>query len=157
SAGLIPRLRSLTIADAPERERRRGNAMTDPLTVVDRCNPLARQLILTASLACAALVAFHVPSLKPLRVPISYLLPLAIGYACCLAVRLFRNGPGDLPPLLFAIGCAVTVGGFVVDLVATVVQAPDLQHESNPVARALLDSGHPLAFVYALAAVAQGL
>lgn len=42
-------------------------------------------------------------------------------------------------------------------MAATVHHSPDLGQESNPIARALLDAGHPLSLVYGFAIVCQGL
>ena len=63
----------------------------------------------------------------------------------------------DVPRALFLAGLAFAAGGAALDVVATVLHTPDLSLEENPVARALLDGGHSLSFVYGYAFVCQAL
>jgi hypothetical protein len=55
------------------------------------------------------------------------------------------------------LGGLFILGGIVADLGATIYHSPDLQQEANPIARALLDSGHSLATVYIIGLTGQAL
>lgn len=79
--------------------------------------------------------------------------------ACGLreAVRLLRLGTSAVPLGLAIFGVVYVVGGAAFDMLATALHSPELDREGNPVARAFLDSGYGVPFVYGFAIVAQAL
>lgn len=124
--------------------------------VEHQSKPYASRLI--ASLLVGALVVTVVywlqPSLK-LGVWLAYLIPAFLLYCLHLSAKLLALGTDMIPRGPFLAGVAFVVGGAGLDMIATVINTPSLDKEGNPVARALLDSGHPLWFVYSFALIAQ--
>ncbi len=87
----------------------------------------------------------------------AYSLP-AIGLLMLVLLdRLVSQGETRLPKLVTWCGAAFIVGGAICDISVTVVCSPDLAMEGNPYVRVLIDSQHPLAFVYAHALITQSL
>ncbi|MCH7988350.1 MAG: hypothetical protein IID46_04270, partial [Planctomycetes bacterium] len=72
-----------------------------------------------------------------------------------IAIRLAGKGTAPIPLAFGTIGILFIVGGGTFDMIATVIHTPRLRDEGNVIARALLDSGHALAFVYGYAILAQ--
>jgi len=99
-------------------------------------------------------IALVIPSLL---IPVA----MAIPFALCLAVfwiaGLLRSGTAQLPPLISITGVAFIIGGGLFDITATVIHSPTLVAEANPIARAFLDSGYPLWFLYLFASLSQAL
>jgi hypothetical protein len=90
-------------------------------------------------------------------VPAAYALPPLLAVCLILAVRLARLGTASIPAFALMLGAAWVMGGAALDITATLIHTPDLRREANPIARALLDSGHALPFVFGYAFVGQGL
>lgn len=103
----------------------------------------------------ALLCVFFMSRLADLRVPAAYLVPLLGCVALWFAVAIYRSAVESLPVGLFFLGLIVVAGGAAFDVFATLVHSPTLKRESNPIARALLDSGHPLQFIYLYGFVSQ--
>lgn len=74
-----------------------------------------------------------------------------------LAKRVALTGTGSLKLPVALPGFVFIVGGAAFDIGATIYHSPSLDRESNPVARALLDSGYSVPIVYAVATVGQAL
>jgi hypothetical protein len=55
------------------------------------------------------------------------------------------------------LGVILILGAASFDMIATLIHSPDLSRECNPVARALLDSGHSVPFVLGYGLLMQGL
>ena len=104
-----------------------------------------------------ALGVFVHGGLARFAVPTAYAAPLVLAALLALAVSLARKGPARAP--LWAVLAVVVLnfGGTSFDMIATVVHTPDLAREGNVFARAMLDSGAPVAFVYAYSILAKGL
>ena len=121
-------------------------------------NNEARYLLLitvcTVSWGCAVLL---LDPLTSFRVPTTYVLPPVLGVALLIAIRLARMGTAPLPRSLASLGVLFIVGGAAFDMIATAIHTPGLEQEANPIARTLLDSGHPVQFVYGYAVIAQAL
>jgi hypothetical protein len=114
-------------------------------------NREARSLLLIAAAAVLALCLAHA-KLVPARTAVLGSVPLAaLVLTVPLALSLAREGTATTPRVAAGLGIAFIVGGAVFDMTATVMHSPDLRFEGNPIARALLDSGHSLAFVYCYA------
>lgn len=86
-----------------------------------------------------------------------YVLPIALAASLPFAIRLVRQGSAPAPPLAVLLGITVFLGTAGFDIAATLLHSPDLRRESNPLARALLDSGHTVPFVLTYGFVCQGL
>jgi hypothetical protein len=121
-------------------------------------NDTARAFLCVAFLTTFIVAGILWPTWLPIAPPIlSYALPAVVAGGLILAIRLARQGPGSAPPLAAWLGIAVIVGAGAFDMAATFVHTPDLSQESNPIARALLDSGHSVRFVLTYGLLAQGL
>jgi hypothetical protein len=70
-------------------------------------------------------------------------------------VLLYLQGRNPLPKIPLISGWLFSVGGVVLDAGATIINTPTLAQESNVIARALLDSGHSIGFVYLYGTVSQ--
>jgi hypothetical protein len=116
------------------------------------------QLFIAAvlTIALAGLAVFQIPVLRPYIAFFIYALPLGLLFALICAARMASLGGSDVPAAPFVIGMIFLIGGPAFDMSATIIHTPDLSREGNPLARALLDSGHSVAFVsyYGLAAQA---
>jgi hypothetical protein len=112
-------------------------------------------LVLTAGLAVGCVLFFD--RLAHLRVGLAYAILPILAAALPIAVGLARAGPAAPPPIATAIGLAFIVGGAAFDILATLIHTPDLKLEANPIARALLDSAHPMWLVFVFAGVGQSL
>jgi len=124
----------------------------------DILNRLARWImILLVSMFGLMIVVFSMQRFGQLRVALSYGLPFVLAFGLVLSVTLLRRSQGDLPIGLLFGGTAFAFGGIALDMAATILKTPTLERESNPIARALLDSGHSVRFVCAYAVVAQSL
>ena len=131
--------------------------MVSPEEVVQHTNRYAAQYVIVLLVASLSLIVYFVEYLTPLRVP-WICVEVALGiYAIALLMVLLRHGQSPCPPLVLYAGILFMVGGTALDVGATIISTPTLARESNPIARALLDSGHSLAFVYACGLVGQVL
>jgi hypothetical protein len=118
----------------------------------------ARYLILLGVCSASFIIAIYVLHLFPgIAAPSAFALPPVLAIGLYLAIRLARSGTTAAPARWLIPGFIFIVGGAAFDMTATVRHSPDLGQETNPIARALLDSGYPLAVVYGLAIVCQGL
>lgn len=86
-----------------------------------------------------------------------YALPVLLLVALGLAIRLLQLGESRIPLVPATLGIGFIAGGAILDLAATVAHSPTLDREANPVARALLDSGHALSSVYTYGFLSQAL
>jgi len=92
-----------------------------------------------------------------LQVGFAYIVPIVLLYMVFQAIGLYRLGTADLPVVPFVAGVLFTGGGVAFDMIATMIKTPNLQQEANPIARALLATGHPLPFVYVYGIIAQSM
>ncbi len=103
------------------------------------------------------ILAYAFPAWQRFRIPITYLLPIALIGHIVIAGLIYWRGQGELPIFPFIAGLVWVFGGAAADMIATAVRSPNLDREANVIARVLLDSGHTVEFVYAFAVVAQFL
>jgi hypothetical protein len=123
-----------------------------------RTNSYAKQLLVgTLVVSVVILLAFYVRYLRVLQLPLAYLLPVLLAYGLVVSVKLCRLGNGPAPVGLVIAGAVLLFGGAAFDVIATITVSPRLDEETNVIARALLDSGHSVSFVYAYGLVAQVL
>lgn len=87
----------------------------------------------------------------------AYSLPAVGLVALILLDRLVNQGMTRLPWGITFCGGLFIVGGAVLDMAVTVAHSPNLELEGNPYVRILLDSQHPLPFVYLHALFTQSL
>lgn len=85
------------------------------------------------------------------------LIPVFLAFGLREAVRLLRLGTSPVPSGLAVFGVVYVVGGAAFDMLATALHSPELDREGNPIARAFLDSGYGVTFVYSFAIVAQAM
>jgi hypothetical protein len=133
---------------------------TTPATdiVYRRAKPYARQFVVFVFVFVILLVAaFAVPSTRSWRESFCYLIPFALVYAAYLATALLRAGSDSVPAGPLWAGICFIAGGASLDVAGTLANTPKLTQEANRIARALLDSGHSLSFVYMYAAIGQTL
>jgi hypothetical protein len=102
-------------------------------------------------------IAYFLPALRDLQILVAYLAPVVLVIGLILAINLYQQGPAELSILPFIIGAILLIGGAAFDMLATVLRSPTLTREANPIARALLNSDHSLAFVYVYGFVTQFL
>ncbi|MCI0399600.1 MAG: hypothetical protein L0332_28135 [Chloroflexi bacterium] len=130
--------------------------MSEIEQVEKNANPYARQILVSgALLVILVMLVYYTPSWQAWRIAAAYLLPLGVAYGVGLAVLILRKGVHPVPTGLFALGSLFVIGGAALDGVATLLKTPNLASEANPIARALLDSGHSLTFVLAYGLLAQ--
>ena len=92
-----------------------------------------------------------------LHIYTAYSLPALGLIALVLLDRLVNQGKTRLPWRITVCGGLFIVGGAILDMAVTVAHSPDLELEGNPYVRILLDSQHPLPFVYLHALLTQSL
>ena len=92
-----------------------------------------------------------------LHIYTAYSLPALGLIALVLLDRLVNQGQTRLPWGIAFCGGVFIVGGAILDMAVTVAHSPDLELEGNPYVRILLDSQHPLPFVYMHALFTQSL
>ena len=132
--------------------------MSEADTVENRSKSYAKQTVVAGFVvSIATLVIFYTSAFRTLRVPMAYALPIVLIYAIVLAFSLYRQGAANLPRASFLAGALFAAGGAALDGFATLANTPTLAREANRIARALLDSGHPLNFVIMYGVIAQGL
>lgn len=102
-------------------------------------------------------VLFLLGEPSALVLPTIYILPVLLCITLYLSIRLALQGAAAAPKGLVVTGILCIVGGGLFDMLATVIHTPDLRHEMNPIARALLDSGYRVSFVYRYGVAAQAL
>ena len=100
-------------------------------------------------------ILFSLERFSAAIIPTVYALPICLASSLYLAIRLASKGSSSIPFTLGLLGVFFIAGGGIFDMVATVIHTPTLCDESNMVGRALLDSNHPLVFVYSYAIVTQ--
>jgi hypothetical protein len=95
---------------------------------------------------------------QPAAIPTAYVLPIPLAGLAFLAFRLMISGPKlvQSSKVLMLGGAFPGVSAWF-DMLATIVHTPDLRLEQNPIARALLDSGHNCSFVVSYAVVCESL
>lgn len=121
-----------------------------------RANPYAKQLLLVALCEITLFIlVYYTRLLVFLRILFAYLAPLILIYGLVVAIALYRQGTSNLPTVPLVIGTILVVGGAFFDMIATVIKSPALERETNRIARALLDSGHSIGFVYVYGLAAQ--
>src|SRR5262245_56014805 len=109
-------------------------------------------LVLSVVALCIVIIVFEFNMW-----PLVYILPVLLVLSLIIAVQLARAGTAAAPALAVIAGVVWILGGVAFDIGATIIQTPDLRQETNPIARSLLDSGHPVSFVFGYGAVAQSL
>jgi hypothetical protein len=92
-----------------------------------------------------------------LHIYTAYSLPAFGLIALVLLDRLINQGKTRLPWGITGCGGLFIVGGAILDMAVTVAHSPNLELEGNPYVRILLDSQHPLPFVYMHALFTQSL
>ncbi len=107
--------------------------------------------------SCWTCAVFGVDALRRYALHTTWAMPPLLAVLALLAARLAGKGGAKTPMLPGVLGVVFVSGGAVFDMIATVVHTPSLEQESNVFARALLDSGWPVAWVYAYAILAKGL
>jgi hypothetical protein len=119
----------------------------------------AARLILWLGLALGVWLigALFIDRFTELRLGTAYCLPPLLALLCAAAGWLAWLGSSRVPWPAFAAGTLFVAGGAAFDVFATLWHSPDLAQEENPIARVLLDSGHPVRQVYAYGAVYQVL
>lgn len=113
--------------------------------------------ILSFATAMCCGVVFFTDAGHPLAIPLAYILPIALAALAVLAFRLMISGPAIVPVRPFAMGAAFWATGAWFDMLCTFISTPDLSHETNPIARTLLDSGHDCLFVVPYAVTCESL
>ena len=92
-----------------------------------------------------------------LVVPFALCIPIVLLVAIALVVNLAQIGSAPVPSLPATAGVAFIAGGTAFDMAATAFHSPSLDAEGNPVARAFLDAGYTVSFVYVFGILAQGM
>jgi hypothetical protein len=124
--------------------------------IILRANPIAKRLLLCILFQMVILLVVMLsPWLTILQVPLAYLTLILLTALLFCTISLYRIGTGKITRLLFWIGAFSIVGGATFDMIVTVIHTPLLDMEANPIARALLDAGHSVAFVYIYGLIAQ--
>jgi hypothetical protein len=130
----------------------------DDAAIEKRARRYARRLLwLVLPLPFALVAAAFADPLGIVELTLLYSIPAVTACALYLCICLFRSAGTEVPIGPAMVGVGLVVGGAGLDLVATFASDPALEYEGNLVARALLDSGHPLAFVYVYVLVGQVL
>lgn len=126
--------------------------------IIERSNPLTKQwLVGTLTLIALVFFVYYTDWVPWLRFPFAYLILLTLYYLFHLTMRLYAIGTGRISTAAFLTGVFFIIGGAAFDMIVTVIKSPSLDREANPVARALLDSGQTLPFVYGYGVTAQFL
>jgi len=127
-------------------------------TVQRRSTPYARRFLVAVvvTILLFEMIGFVGASL-PLRLAYACMLPALAAYCLTAAFGLHREGRGSVPVAPLTAGIVFAVGGAAFDMLATVSRTPTLALEANYVIRTLLDSGCPVALVYAYGLVVEGL
>jgi hypothetical protein len=100
---------------------------------------------------------FLLPAARPAALASAYVLVVALACFSVAAFRMMMVGTARIPIKVFIVGVVFIAGGAGFDILATLVHSRDLQNETNPVARFLLDSGHSIGFVLIYAGLCQSL
>jgi hypothetical protein len=114
-------------------------------------------VVVVAVAICVPAIILMVPAARRFALPSAYILLAGLAMFAVLAFRLMMAGVTPIPIRTFLAGAVFIAGGAGFDIVATLLHSPDLQYETNPVARFLLDTGHSLTFVLAYGALGQTL
>jgi hypothetical protein len=132
--------------------------MSETETVLERSRPYSDRLATVGFLVALTSGSVYLTQpLSPLRVPLTFVLLLALIYSVRLAATLYRIGPGDLSIAPFVIGAIFVTGGVLLDGAATLSTTPTLEDEGNPVARALLAAGLSVRLVIFVGMLAEFL
>jgi hypothetical protein len=120
--------------------------------------PYAKAFIIGFTVVSILIIAIYfTPYFEFIRIYLAYVLPLTFLSGIGLVILLFHHGRDTLPWVPLAGGLVFSIGGVMLDAGATIINTPTLADEGNVIARALLDSGHSIAFVYLYGAVSQFL
>lgn len=124
--------------------------------IIERSNPYAKlfQWLIVIFGALIGIIYFTEAS-PAAQIPFAYAIPLFEMVGISLMAALYLQGSAKPPALPLWLGVAVIVGGAFFDMLTTVVKSPNLTLEGNPIARALLDGGYSLSFVYGYGLFAQ--
>jgi hypothetical protein len=106
--------------------------------------------------AAVIVVAFGTTHFVAARVPVAYLLLAILGLEIFLVTEFSRRGPARAPIIPLLAGWAFALGGIALDVAMTVAKTPNLDAESNVIARAFLDSGYSVWHVRVFGFIAQG-
>jgi hypothetical protein len=118
-------------------------------------NRYAKWLLLVDLIAAyAAIFMLRSPNLIQISV---WLFVAILLFSCVMLLQIYRVGTTPVPPLALWGGIAFLWGGAAFDMIATVIVNPDLSLEANIVARALLDAGYSVSFIYGYAIAVQAL
>lgn len=108
----------------------------------------AKALLLLFCTAVALLIPLFSFKFVPLLALFAvYATPFLLVISLPFVMRLQRSGNLSVPVYPALLGVILIVVGGLFDVTATLVHTPDLKREANLLARALLDSGHPLTVV----------
>ena len=131
--------------------------MTIDIQAVEKAsNPYAKQILYGGFILIALLLfVVYTPYLAAFRVPMAFLLPLALIYGVVLAIRIYQVLHTPLPLAPFLFGTLLLAGGAAFDGIVTIIKSPTLAREANPIARSLLNSGIPAEVVILHGLVSQ--
>jgi len=120
--------------------------------------PYSKMFMILFSIVSFLVLAFFFTGYDGmLGIVFAYILPLTFLFAIVLVVLLYLQGRSTLPKIPLMAGLLFSIGGVMLDAVATVINTPNLEEEANVIARMLLESGHSVGFVYVYGAVSQTL
>jgi hypothetical protein len=129
--------------------------MPSATTSLESAHRLALRVLLLLGLLYGALLTILLIAHSMYQLSLIYFLPLLMFGLMLRSVQFFRSGTARVSLPVFVTGCAFLLGGIAFDMVATGVHTPDLAIEANPLARALLDSGHAVLIVYIYGLIMQ--
>ena len=130
--------------------------MTETEEIERLSHPYAKIFLISLTIVSALiLIIYFTRYFTALRIVLAYVLPLALLGGIVLVVLLYLQGSDALPQIPLISGWLFSVGGVALDAGATIINTPTLAQEANVIARALLDSGHSIGFVYLYGIVSQ--
>ena len=127
------------------------------MTEIERLStPYAKAFIIGFTIITILIpTIYYTAYFEVLRIILAYVLPLILLGGIALVVPIYLQGRSDLPRVPLFSGFIFSIGGVALDAGATILNTPTLTQEANVIARALLDSGHSIGFVYAYGIVSQ--
>jgi hypothetical protein len=133
-----------------------GLTLTETEEIERLSNPYARVFLMGfTTVGTLILIIYFIRYLDALRFALAYVLPLTFLGGIVLVVLLYLQGRDSLPKAALISGWLFSVGGVALDAGATIINTPTLAREANVIARALLDSGHSIGFVYGYGIASQ--
>jgi len=130
--------------------------MTESEEIERLSNPYAKSFLIGFTIVSALiLLIYFTRYFEALRIALAYVLPSTFLIGIVLVVMLYRQGKDPLPKASLLGGWLFSIGGVALDAGTTIINTPTLAQEANVLARALLNSGHSVAFVYAYGSVSQ--